>query len=146
MIGRGKAVQPPSGAHPPLAAFGLQRDVPIDPAPAPGPAGVTLEGFEPVEPLPIETAQPRVVNSLVTSQRIQLCSFEYAGLCVSEDTTPETQVTCPVFEDRMHFSDAVLFAVGGEAAARQLHRSRSVRAQPQIAAEIFIERGDVGIT
>ena len=59
---------------------------------------------------------------------------------------PQKQIRGPVFEDRIHRFDAVLLAEGAEPAASELHRTGGVRAQPEIAGQILVQRGDVEVT
>ena len=80
---------------------------------------------------------------VIGTQEVQFRAFEHAGATVSQHIALETDVTPAVFEDRIHGLDGVPFAVGVETIAGQLHRPGAVRAQPEIAAEVFVERGDV---
>src|SRR5439155_3714437 len=103
-------------------------------------------GTEPVEALAIETAQSGVIEGLVASEEIQLCAFEDARPLIAENIAPEAHATGAVLEDPVHIFDAVLCAVRAETAARELHRARGVRDHPQIAAEVFVECGDLEVT
>src|SRR5215475_1438890 len=98
---------------------------------------------EPGKIPPVKSPQTRVVIVRRASQWVQVCAFENAGVIISEDAAPKTHSSSSVTKDRIDGIQTVPLAVSNKAVAFDPHRPRVVRAQPKVAAHIFVERGNV---
>ena len=141
MIRSGKKVQAFPRTDPPFAAAGLQRNA------LPNPAEVGYGfGLEPVEARTVETTEPPMETRRLAAQDVEGGPFEDAGPRVAEYCALEAHVARPILEDRPHLLYAIAFTVGAKPRARQLHGPGRIRAEPQVAVEVFTERVDFEVT
>src|SRR5262249_2406250 len=98
--------------------------------------------LEPVEAPAVET--PEAVKECISvgAQQVQFRAVESIGTLISRDDAPETDSARRVFEYRGYRKYPFLLAVRDEAIASQLHRPVRVRAQPEVPARVFTNRGD----
>src|SRR5437016_5498494 len=125
------AKQARAGADPPLAIPRLHRDV------LKHPAGLLQSArHEPAEILVVIAAKLLLVLWL-----IKFVLVNFGGPRKHEG--PKTNAAFAITKDVVDCGNPVLVVVSEKTVTFEFHRSGHIRAQPEIAAHVFVQRGDL---